>query len=566
MSKNIFIGLAWPYGNNSLHLGHVAGLISGDVLARYHRLKGDSVLMVSGTDCFGTPIILEALKQGVEPVDIAKKFHQEFCDNLLEKMNFSYDLYTHTMHEDHAEVVQELFLKLFENDYIYTKEEDGLYSPYLEMFLPDRFVEGTCPKCSFQDARGDQCDECGELLDPLELKDPKVNPKIFKEENASDYQRRLEVRRTEHFYLRLSAMQKALEEHTVKNSANWRPNVKGIVNALFEQGLKDRAITRDVKWGVSIPIEGYEDKKIYVWFDAVTGYLSASRMWAKEQGSKDLWKQWWENKEAVHYYVHGKDNVPFHAIIWAGMLYGEGTLNLPNKIISSEYLLLKGKQFSKSRNWAVTLPDFVASFDGELLRFFLISNGPETSDANFSWEVFAEKVNTELVGTYGNLVNRTLSIVRGRFSEGVDFPRELDKEQQKVVALLKDTFNKVDNLIEEGKIKAAFKAVMEIAEECNRYIDSKAPWNKIKEEDKRDEVGADMAVLLHAIDTLATLFAPFLPLSSEKIKTFLGGHKDDIRWKYEQPKKIYKVYTVDVLYKKVTDEEVSNENNKLKTE
>ncbi len=564
MSKNVLIGLAWPYANSSLHLGHVAGLISGDVLARYHRLKGDNVLMVSGTDCYGTPIILEALKQEKEPLQIAEKYHQEFCECLVEKLNFSYDLYTHTMTENHAQVVQDLFLDLYEKDYIYSKKEKALYCSHLKMFLPDRFVEGTCPKCGFEEARGDQCDECGELLDPLELKNPKANKKIFKEgASVRDFDRKLEVKTTEHFYLKLSAMQKGLEKHTQEKSTNWRPNVKGIVDALFQQGLKDRAVTRDIDWGVPIPIDGYEDKRIYVWFDAVTGYLSASKLWAKEKGEKDAWENWWKDKDALHYYVHGKDNVPFHAVIWAGMLYGQGELHLPDSIVSSEYLLLKNKQFSKSRGWAILLPDFLERFNPETLRFFLTANGPETGDINFSWDLFAEKVNTELIGTMGNLFNRTLAMTKGRFKEGVRLPTTLDEESVQLLKITEDAFAEVGEMIEKGKIKMAFKQVFEVAENANRYIDKKAPWHKVKEEETKEEAEHDLAVVIHVIRSLAVLTNPFLPEASEKVHRFLGIPLEESKWQYPSLPKSYKVKELETVYQPITEEQVKEENERL---
>ncbi len=563
MKKRVFIGLGWPYGNSSLHLGHVAGFIAGDVLARYHRLNGDYVLMVSGTDCYGTPITIEATEKGVEPEEIVEKFHKEFYDNLIGKLNFSYDIFTKTTNKTHTEVVQQLFLDLYENNYIYTKTEDALYSPHLDTFLPDRFIEGTCPKCNFDGARGDQCDECGELLDPLELKNPHVNPKIFKKKKMSEREKMLEVRKSEHFYLCLATLQKDIEEHARKKSSTWRSNAKGVVNAFFKQGLRDRAITRDMSWGVPIPIEGYEDKRIYVWFDAVTGYLSASKLWAKEQDKGSEWKEWWENDEALHYYVHGKDNIPFHAIIWVAMLLGQGKYHLPDVIVSSEYLLLEGKQFSKSRGWAVLLPDFIENFDPETLRFFLIANGPETNDNNFSWDLFRERVNSELIGTFGNLVHRTLSIAKGRFKGELRFPENIDKDSEEIIEFAKDAFIKVEGLIKETKMRAAFKAVMELAEYGNRYIDKKAPWNKIKEEGKRDEVEHDLAVTAHIIYCLSILINPFLPRASEEIHKFLKEDIKSISWSYPQPKKVQKIGNIEPLYKSITEEEIEKQNAKL---
>lgn len=564
MKKKIFIGLAWPYANGSLHLGHVSAFIGADVIARYHRLVGDDVLLVSGSDCYGTPIALEAVEKGIKPTDIADKYHKEFKESLIDGLEFSYDLYTRTDTPQHTKVVQELFLDLYNKGFLYTKTEKALYSSLLERFLPDRFVEGTCPKCGYDGARGDQCDDCGTLLDPLELKEPKINPKILKrKECLSDEDRRLEIRESEHFYLKLTALQQILEEWVVNTSSPWRANARSFAKAFLKQGLHDRAITRDTDWGVPIPLPGFEKKRIYVWFEAVTGYLSASKLWAEKQGTPEVWKDWWQNDEAVHYYVHGKDNIPFHTIIWPALLLAEGKLKTPDRIVSSEYLTLEGKQFSKSRGWAVWLPDFLKSFDPETLRYFLVVNGPETSDANFVWSEYAQRVNGELIGTFGNLVNRTLSFAGKKFPDGLRFPEKLDAESSKLLIIAKETFPKVGTLIEDGKFRAAFRSVLEVAEHANRYIDLKAPWVKIKEDGKQEEVERDLAVLAYLIRLLAILVNPFLPRTSEKIYTFLGLNIQDITWTYPEPNEVQKIGKISPLYRKIEEEEVEKEVEKL---
>lgn len=564
MNKRILIGLAWPYANGSLHLGHAAAFIGADILARYHRLAGDHVLLVSGSDCYGTPIAVEAAEKGIKPSDIADRYHEEFKRSLIDGLGFSYDLYTRTTTDQHARVVQELFLDLYEKGYLYTKTEKALYSPLLNRFLPDRFVEGTCPKCGYDGARGDQCDDCGTLLDPLELKDPRINPKILKRQgDLSDEDRRLEVRDSEHFYLKLSALQGDLEKWVEERSGTWRPNASGFANSFLKQGLQDRAITRDTEWGVPIPLPGYESKRIYVWFEAVTGYLSASKRWAEEHGDPQAWEKWWHNDEAVHYYVHGKDNIPFHTIIWPALLLAEGTLNTPNHIVSSEYLNLEGKQFSKSRGWAVWLPEFLEAFDPETLRYFLIANGPETSDANFFWAEYAQRVNGELIGTFGNLVNRVLSFSKKKFPDGLRFPEQLDEESNELLAAARDAFPKVGALIEEGKFRAAFRAFLEVAEKGNRYINAKAPWAKIKDDTKRDEVEQDLAVLIQAIRALAILVSPFLPRTSEKIYRFLGLDITREAWEYPEPEKVFTVTDVAPLYRKIEDEQIEQQQAKL---
>lgn len=562
MKKNIFIGLAWPYANGSLHLGHVAAFMGADILARYHRLKGDDVLLVSGSDCYGTPIAVEALKQGVAPSAIAEKYHTEFVETLIEGLNFSYDLYTKTTNETHARVVQELFLKLKDKGLLYTKVEEALYSPHLGRFLPDRFVEGICPHCKFDGARGDQCDNCGKLLDALELKDPRINKKIIAED-VSDTELVLEKRETEHFYLKLSNLEKDLKEWIGNASDSWRLNASSFAKGFLEQGLHDRAVTRDTDWGVSIPLSGYEDKRIYVWFEAVTGYLSASVLWSEQQKNPDAWEAWWKNNTAKHYYVHGKDNIPFHTIIWPAILMGEGSLHLPDQIVSSEYLTLEGQQFSKSRGWAVWLPDYLKHFDGELLRYFLVTQGPENNDTNFSWDEFQNKINGELIGTYGNLVNRTFAFVEKNFPEGVTFDESLLSDaDKKILQRLEGVFAVAGEHIEEGKFRQAFREILSIAEEGNRLLDAKAPWKEIKNEGSRNTVEQDLALLLHVLHNLALLFNPLVPHSSEKVFSMLGKGLDSA-WEYQKPEPRYTVQNAQALFKKIEDEEIEFQKNQL---
>ncbi len=562
MERRVYIGIAWPYANGSLHLGHAASFIGADVLARYHRLAGDHVLMTSGSDCYGTPIAVEADNRGVHPSEIVENYHQEFERCLIDKLGFSYDLYTRTDTDQHAKVVQDLFLDLYNKGFLYKKTEKALYSPFLKRFLPDRYIEGICPECGFDSARGDQCDNCGTLLDPISLKEPKINPKVLKnEKELKEEEKVLEVRDSEHFYLKLTSLQKDLEKFVNKKSGGWRSSALGFTNSFLNQGLQDRAVTRDTEWGVPLPLTGYDSKRIYVWFDAVTGYLSSSKKWAEEKGDPDLWKKWWQNKEAIHYYVHGKDNVPFHTIIWPGILLAEGSLNTPDRIVSSEYLNLEGKQFSKSRNWAVWLPDLLESFNPETVRYFLIYNGPENSDVDFYWSEFAQRVNGELIGTFGNLVNRVLSFSKKNFPEGVRFPKSLDDDSKELLDLSQKSFEKLGKLIEKGKFRAGFKVILEIAETANRYIDKKEPWAKIKDESKRDEVESELAVLIQTIRVLSIIVNPFLPKTSEKIHEFLGFKIGS--WEYPEPEELFKVLDVSPLYKKIEDEEVEREVSKL---
>lgn len=564
MNKKIFIGLAWPYANGSLHLGHISAFIGADIIARYHRLSGDQVLFVSGSDCYGTPIAVEAAERGISPSDIVDQYHAEFQETLIKGLGFSYDIYTRTTTEHHTKVVQELFLNLYKKGFLYTKTEKALFSPFLGRFLPDRFVEGICPKCNYQGARGDQCDECGSLLDSLELKDPQINPKILKwRGELSKEDLRLETRESEHFYLKLSALEGILTKWVDAKSESWRANAKNFAKSFLGQGLHDRAITRDTDWGVPIPLPGYENKRIYVWFEAVMGYLSASKLWSKENNRGEEWKDFWLNDEAIHYYVHGKDNIPFHTIIWPAILLAEGSLHTPDRIVSSEYLNLEGRQFSKSRAWAVWLPDFLFHFDPETLRYFLVVNGPETSDANFVWSEYAQRVNGELIGTFGNLVNRVLSFTKREYSNGVHFPSSLDEESEQLLRLARGAFREAGGLIEEGKFRAAFKVVLSLSEHSNRFVHKMEPWKKIKDETKRGEIEATLAVLVQVIRVLAILVNPFLPRTSEKIYDSLGLDYKEIIWGYPKPHEVQKIKSVIPLYKKIEESEIKEQQARL---
>ena len=550
-ARNVFIGGAWPYANSSLHLGHAAALLPGDVIARYHRQNGDNVLYVSGSDCFGTPISLSAQAKGVEPRAIADAYHTEFKET-FSSLGFSYDLYTRTDTLNHREVVQELFLDLFAKGLIYPKTADALYSPHLARFLPDRYVVGGCPKCGAH-ARGDQCESCGTPLDALELVDPKINPQsLAHAETLSDEDRRLEVRPSEQFYLRLSAFEGYLKEWTAKTAGAWRTNARTFTESFLRGGLYDRAITRDTDYGVPIPIEGYEDKRIYVWFEAVSGYLSASKLWAKQRGDKGLWKAWWESGDAIHYYVHGKDNIPFHTVLWPAIIEGAGSLHAPDVIVSSEYLSVDGAKFSKSRGNAAALDALIAQFGQDALRYYLIANGPEASDSNFSLSEFEAKVNGELIGTFGNLVHRTLSIAGKHFRGGLWQPEALDEESQELLDDARAAFPKIGTLIEAGKLRAAWKEILELAAQGNRYIDAKAPWKKVKVPELHHEAEASLAVLINLIHALARLIAPFLPNSATHICASLGVNSECEEWAFPEVRTKHRVRTdITPLYQRI---------------
>jgi methionyl-tRNA synthetase len=545
MKRKILIAAALPYANGSLHFGHVAGLIGSDVLARYFRLNGNSVLYVSGSDCYGTPIVFEAEKNNIHPSEIADKYHKEFTETLITGLNFSYDFFTKTTSSTHTKTVQEIFLNLYEKGLIYKKTEELPYCENCKKFLPDRYIEGECYLCHFDSARGDQCDGCGSLMETKRI----INPtcKICKHSPV--------WKDSEHFFLKLSHFEKELK-NWVKNSNGWRLNAKNFTLQFLNEGLHDRSITRDTNWGVPIPIEGYEDKKIYVWFEAVCGYLSASKEW-----SETNWEDFWKNENALHYYVHGKDNIPFHSIIWPAILLGNGNLHLPDRIISSEYLTLEKKQFSKSRNWAIWVKDFLNDFDSETLRYYLVINGSENSDSDFSWEEFYAKTNNELIANFGNFVYRTISFIEKNFKESFDFPEIKDNDSLKFLSLAEKTFSETATEIESAHFRKALQSIFKLVDYGNRYIDKAEPWKTIKENPKKAK--DDLAVLFHVIRCLAVLINPFLPKTSERLCSQINKEYSTLKWEYPSFEKII-VNEVKPLFEKIERETIDKEIDSLK--
>src|SRR5512143_363479 len=430
MNQHILVAVAWPYANNHLHLGHVAGAyLPPDIFARYHRLRGNRVLMVSGSDSHGTPVTFEADKEGVTPRELFLRYHEAFLDG-LRQLGVSFDLFTHTDTENHQRVSQDLFLHLRERELIYEQPTRQLYCEHDHKFLPDRYVYGKCPVCGFPNARGDQCQNCDSVLDALDLGDPQC--KLAK---PGDPPHKVVIKDSTHFYLDLPALAGPLLDWFERQSADWRPNVSRFAHNYVANGLQGRAITRDLEWGIPVPVAGWDDKRLYVWFEAVIGYLSASIEWAHNRGTPDAWKEWWYNPQARAYYFIGKDNIPFHAIIWPAMLLGAQSLyddsgralNLPYDIPSNEFLNLEGRKFSKGDHWAVWLPDALSRYDPDPLRYYLTAVAPETRDSDFAWSDFLRRNNDELVGTWGNLVNRVLTFAYRNFDKQVPQPGELDE-------------------------------------------------------------------------------------------------------------------------------------------
>jgi methionyl-tRNA synthetase len=518
MAEKILVSVAWPYANGPLHLGHIAGAyLPADIFARYHRLKGNDVLMVSGSDSHGTPIMVQADKEGVTPREVFERNHVGFLD-MWQQLGISFDLFTHTDTENHHRVSQDMFLKLHERGHLFTARQQQLYSEVSKRFLPDRYVEGKCPICGYESARGDQCDNCGNLLDATQL----INPKS-KMDGSTPV-----VREVEHFFIDLPAFTKRLVDW-LGDKGYWRPNVMNFTLNYLKQGLQPRPITRDLDWGIPVPLSGFDNKCLYVWFEAVIGYFSASIEWAKNNGQPEAWKDWWYNPEARTYYFVGKDNIPFHAIIWPAQLMGverlyeddpNKALNLPYDVPAAEFLNLEGAQFSKSRNWAVWVPDFLSRYDADPLRYYLTANAPEQRDTEFTWHDFVRRNNDELVATWGNLVNRSLSFTAKNFEGKIPQPGLMNQGDVRLLAQIDVAFGPIGELISACHFKQALGEVMALAREVNKYLDENAPWFQIKTDKAR--TGTTMYVALRAIDSLKVLFAPFLPFTCQQLHVMLG--------------------------------------------
>ncbi|MBE7147103.1 methionine--tRNA ligase [Bacillus mycoides] len=538
---SIFIGGAWPYANGSLHLGHIASLLPGDILARYYRAKGEHVLYVSGSDCNGTPITIRAKQEGVTVKEIADKYHEEF-ERCFRSLGFTYDCYTRTDSEHHHETVQKVFLRLLEEDYIYKRTVEQAYCEACTQFLPDRYVEGICPHCH-EAARGDQCDACSAILDPLDLLEKKC--KLCGSTPS--------VQETEHFYFALHKFQQQIKEvvEIAKQKGTWRDNAIQLTERYLKEGLQDRAVSRDLPIGVPIPVAGYEDKKIYVWIEAVTGYYSASKNWAEETGKDD--QEFWD-KEAKTYYVHGKDNIPFHSIIWPAVLLGIGEEAIPRHIVSNEYLTVEKRKLSTSKNWAVWVPDILERYNPDSIRYFLTVNAPENRDTDFSWREFIYSHNSELLGAYGNFVNRTLKFIE-KYYDGI-VPNGIINEELK--EKVEGLYINVGESIEQTKFKVALETIFDAVRFANKYFDEKQPWKQRED----DPVSCEETIYncVYLIANFAQLLEPFLPFSSERVRNTLSSVK--VNWE-PQNTLPNRIDNVQPLFERIDVKQIEHEVEKL---
>ena len=551
MSERILVCVAWPYVNGPPHLGHIAGAyLPADIFARYHRIKGNEVLMVSGSDQHGTPITIRAEQEGKKPAEIAAKYDRMFVE-AWQKLGIFWDLYTSTGTLNHAEVTHDIFRTLLNKGYIYKSSTSQPYCPKCHRFLPDRYVEGTCPYCKDAGARGDQCDQCGKPLNAAEL----VGPRCRQCGTPPEF------RQTEHFFLKLSAFQEQLKEW-VKQQSHWRANVLNFTLGFLEEGLNDRAITRDINWGVTVPVPGFENKRFYVWFENIIGYLSASKEWAKTTGNPEKWRDFWQGDTKSYYFI-GKDNIIFHTMNWPAMLMGYGGLNLPYDVPANEFLTIENKKGSKSRNWAVWVLDYLNSYDPDPLRYYISINMPETSDADFSWGEFVRRNNDELVATYGNLVNRVLTFTYRNFDGKMPSSNGTDDASTQLNTLCDEVFKDVDKLLAHCEFKQALSRAMFLAHETNRYLDSKAPWKALKTD--RQAAANSLVVAIRAIAALKTILYPFLPFTSQKLHEYMGfeGRIENSNWEICTPASGQKLLEPKALFTKLDEDIIEKETQKL---
>ena len=523
-TENILVCVAWPYANGDLHVGHIAGAyLPADIFARYQRLKGGRVLMVSGSDAHGTPIVVRAEKEGKTPREVFEYYHARFL-HVQRLLGISYDLFTHTDTENHHVISQQMFRRLLDNAYLFKAKQKQLYSEAQGKFLPDRLVEGTCPICGYDRARGDQCDNCGSLLDGTQL----INPR-----SRSDPNDKLTIRESEHYFFDLPALRRSVLDY-LADKDYWRPAVLEFSRRYAEE-MEARAFTRDLTWGIPIPVEGAEGKCIYVWYEALLGYLSATVEWAQITGQPDAWQAFWYQPEHVRIYNFiGKDNILFHTVLWPAVLMGMGRLgepwdgpaadgrrfNLPYDVPANQYLNLGGQKFSKSLGVSLDAIDLVEKYGPDAVRFYLTLIMPEQKDSDWSWTDFAQRNNSELLAKWGNLIQRVLSQIWRNFDGRIPQPGEFTSADQALLAKSEAAFDSVGEKLNAVRLRDALGEVLDLATATNQYLDFEAPWKTIKTDPAR--AGTQLYVAARVIDSLTVLFAPFIPALSEKARAQLG--------------------------------------------
>ncbi len=525
--EHLLVCVAWPYARSGTHVGQIAGsVLPGDIFARYHRMAGNQVLMISGSDMHGTPITVEADQKDIPPSELALRYHRQMLTT-WERLGITFDLYTNTTTENHVRQAQAIFLDLLKKGYIFKDWMDSPYCTNDRRFLPDRYVEGTCPYCGFVQARGDQCDQCGRMLDATQLLDPRCK-------HCGNQS--VEIRATEHFFFDLPQFTEQLRQWLQTNKEYWRPSALNPALNWLKEGLMPRAITRDLDWGVPVPLPGYEGKCLYVWFEAVIGYYSASIEWAKRIGKPDAWKQWWEQpamgntSSARSYYFIGKDNIAFHTIFWPAMLLGIGGLALPYDVPASEFMTMRSAKSSASRGNVICTDDALDRYGADSLRYYLVSILPEHHDADFSYEALVRHNNDELVATYGNAVHRVLTFVQHNFDSIVPVPGPLGAADNDLLDELRQAFDSVGAAIASVRLRDGMNTALAVARSANRYLDEQSPWKSLKTD--RTSAATTMYVMLQVLNGLKVLFSPYLPFSSQKLHELLGyaGSVSECRW------------------------------------
>ncbi len=557
--EKVLVTSALPYANGPIHLGHLSGAyLPADIYVRYKRLKGDDVIYICGSDEHGVPITITADKEGVSPQVIIDRYHNQ-NKAAFEKFGMSFDIYSRTSIPLHHKTAQEFFLSFYNQGLLKEKKSLQFYDPKARKFLPDRYVEGTCPKCGYEEARSDECEKCGAIYEPTELINPKS--KITGETP--------ELRETSHWYFPLGEFQERLEKYIDKNSKkyNWKDNVLNYCRGWFKEGLNDRAVTRDLDWGVKVPLENAEGKVLYVWFEAVLGYISATKKLSEERGEPELWRKYWQSDDTKYIAFIGKDNIVFHTIIFPAMLMAWNDGNddkyiLPQNVPANEFLNFEGKKFSKSRGWGIDVDEFLELFDADLLRYTLAANLPENKDTDFYWDEFQMRVNGDLAGVVGNFVNRAMTFAHKHFDSKVPERGELSEMDREMIENIKSVPEKVASLIENFKIKDAVFEMMTFARSCNKYFNDSEPWKTVKSD--KTKCATAINISLQAIYTLAEIFSPVIPFSSEKIFRMLNAERTDwFEIGNENLKAGHKLGKPEILFTKIEDKVIEEQKKKL---
>jgi len=557
--EKILVTSALPYANGTIHLGHLSGAyLPADIFVRYKRLAGADIIYICGSDEHGVAITITADKEKITPQEVIDKFHN-INKEAFEKFGMSFDIYSRTSIPEHHKLAQKFFKDFYDRDILVEKKSLQFYDEQAKMFLPDRYVEGTCPKCGNDQARSDECEACGALYDPTELKNPKS--KVSGQTPV--------LKETSHWYFPLQNYQKRLEEYvyTTAKKNNWKENVINYCNGWFKAGLQERAITRDLDWGVKLPIENAEGKVLYVWFDAVLGYISGTQKLGEKLG-RDLVKEYWQDPETKYYAFIGKDNVVFHCIIFPAMLMAWNDGNpkeqyiLPANVPANEFLNFEGKKFSKSRGWGIDVIDFLKLFPADLLRYTLAANLPETRDTDFFWKEFQMRTNGELADIFGNFVNRTLTFVNRNFNNEVPAITKLEDIDKEMIELLENAPQKIASYFDNFKIKDGVNEIMNIARACNKYFNDSEPWKSIKND--QEKCATTLNICVQAIFTLAELFSPVIPFTSEKIFSMLNAKP--VEWENAGKMNLqigHKLGKAEILFTKIEDKVIEEQINKL---